>query len=502
MIGNCHVCWAVQSTRTRRRLKSIVVAVIVGGLGSGCSSVGGATPAPERYFSETRLFISSSCLVEPYDPFSGEDRAKESAALVTALLTTAVDTGLRFASSLLTTVGSESSKDAIGTGQAYFYLADDDDDSTLLRNPGFGCLTLVRGRFASDEWSTRDLTYEDSGIATEAKGLERLRNLGLLSAPEMYFEGKVHLSSEQGFFRIVPTYFEVTKNMDWSLFTGRRDFVIAFTFNDPALAASEKSGFALGIIAFQDVNAPVRFKGPALAGKATDWMPVPALSGRSKGIVDAYRAAKNVIPDTDDIPLKKAKSKLDDLREQLVWARQDNSKSPLAPGLERQVSAQKKVFDELQAEKNERDAKHLIEGTREQLDHVMPINVAAKFTEIREANEYLKLLAVALNGALSEQKSSLKTGIVDSINPSSRTHAENAQIAASVVAQKSALTAYSDLIQKISDYHAAADETAKKKAYAVMLSASIEYSERLRLVREAGASLGVLPDAPVLPGPP
>jgi len=152
-------------------------------------------------------------------------------------------------------------------------------------NGDWKCIIFVRGRFG--DASKRDVTW-----VNDHPNAAYLQEFNLVEEPEIYFEGEVQQNEDKTHFYIRARHFKVKRNQDWSLITGRRDFVLAFQFalasatnaqtidaqRSPgriADAAYQRTGFALGAIPLTDTEAPFDLPGKALGGKTTGWMPVP-----------------------------------------------------------------------------------------------------------------------------------------------------------------------------------------------------------------------------------
>lgn len=466
-------------------------------IGLDALSVGGyAFADPPSGITETRVFAEPACDLVAAGPVKRQESAV--AGVAAALAQTLVQAGVGFATSLLNNLGDANTVSASGTTGINFYTYD--TKGKILRlNPSWACIVVVRGTFGLQ--GTADKANFDSSWQSDPY-FAFADNHHLVKTPEMVFEAITEASPDQGKFQIKPVFFEVNKNLDWSLLTGYRDFVFTFTFDDPATADPSKSGFAAATLTFSNILHPIRFEremfesGKHATGKTSGWLNIPALLVNSKADVDAwttFQTDKQSAKDLDDQYKDADQQQLGLLTAQLAW--KDN------------VADQKKIYDlKLKIAKAKNDA--LLAGKFNDksdqsiaiaaaTDSLEPVNLTVQFTETREANKYVQAFAKALNDSISANKDTLNSSITNAVTGQAASDArDNA-----VTLQQAALTSYSAYLDKLDAFNTATGDIPRKKAYADLQSAQIDYANKAQKARATPGG-SVVPVDPILPPAP
>jgi hypothetical protein len=454
-------------------------------------AMGADTPSIPS-IKETRLFSDPDCVLghpETRDRLHAEVAAPLAAAAIQVL----VDTGIGFASSALDNIGQPSTK-TVNTATNVNFFSYNTDKRLLKLDSHWKCLLIIRGRFGMIGAAAHG-NFDDywAGDAVHKIVAEQ----HLVATPELVLEVATQLSIDTGKFDIEPVFFEVNKNQDWSLFTGKRDFVFSFTFSDPAITDSTKSGFALGVISFSNIQYPARFKDEELYGKTTGWLNLPALGGNSKAALDAYNTFEDNKKQANANRKKWADSDqaaLDKLNAKAGWSAN-------------QVALQNEIYDlKLKVDKKANAAalagdlkdgsdaeKKLANGVA----YLEPVNITVQLAETRDGNAFIASIAKALKDSITANKTSVESALTGSLTG---TTAEQAH-AAGLTAQQAALTAYSTYLSKLDAFNTATGSSAKKQAYYALQSAVLDFDDKARTARKT-APAGIIPSDPVMPAAP
>lgn len=205
-------------------------------------------------------------------------------AVASAVIPALVDVSLDLIASAVREAAKDSAKSAAAIAVTHLHGFPRDDGDTpapaLTVNPGFGCLVIVRGKFAAP-------TETDTGNHAVFR-----RSIGISSDRDLYFylSLKIAFSNDYSAFRLTPTSARINSYIEDKRRGAAPEIVLNVSLAS-ARAARDAAPIAISTLSLPRVQLNTELDAQALAGTASGWTAFPGGDAVAKDALQALEKA-------------------------------------------------------------------------------------------------------------------------------------------------------------------------------------------------------------------